>query len=316
MTVEEKTTREETTLPLQKKKSRSKVGHLQKDEIALILTMVIPQLILAAVFYIYVNLSSFALSFQLPNGDWSLFTIQTAWKNILDGGSEIGIAIRNTMLFFLKDNVMLVFQLAVAYFFYKKLKFSFGFQIIFYLPGIISGVAITTMFSNFIRASGPLGQILQGLGVEKVPSLLADSRYATWTIMFYTIWTGWAGNMLLFNGALARVPLEILESARLDGIGSGKEFIHIIFPLIWPTFSTLLILGLTGILGAGGPVLLFTKGQYKTWTIGYWMFDKIKYQGRGAYNEVSATGLIFTLIAAPIILGLRKLIEKIPTVEY
>ncbi len=316
MTVEQTVTQGKEPLPLQKKTPRKKVGRLQKDEIALICIAVIPQLILAAVFYFYVNLSSFALSFQLPNGEWSLFTIKEAWRSIINGGSTIGIGIRNTMLFFVKDQLMLVFQLGVAYFFYKKLKFSFGFQIIFYLPGIISGVAITTMFSNFIRVSGPLGKILTTLGVEKVPSLLADSRYATWTIMFYTIWTGWAGNMLLFNGALARVPIEILESARLDGIGSGREFVQIIFPLIWPTFSTLLILGLTGILGAGGPVLLFTKGSYDTWTIGYWMFDKIKFQGRGAYNEVSATGLIFTLIAAPIILGLRKLIEKIPTVEY
>ncbi len=297
-----------------KKPTRKKVGRLQKDEIAIILVMVIPQLILAAIFYFYVNLSSFALAFKLPNGTWSTFTMKEAWRSITNAGSEIGIGIRNTLLFFLKDNIMLIFQLGVSYFFYKKLKGAYAFQIIFYLPGIISGVVICSMFQNFINPGGPLDKILTSLGViEEMPELLRDSRYANWTVMFYTIWLGWAGNMLLFNGALARVPLEVLESARLDGISSGREFVYIIFPLIWPTFSTLLILGLTGILGAGGPVLLLTKGKYETWTIGYWMF---KYVQDGAYNQVSATGLIFTLIAAPIIMGLRWLIEKIPTVEY
>lgn len=89
-----------------------------------------------------------------------------------------------------------------------------------------------------------------------------------------------------------------------------------VVPLIWPTMSTLLILNLTGIFGAGGPILLFTKGAAKTTTIGYWIFDKIKYHGTAAYNEVSAVGLLFTLVGVPVILFFKWLIEKIPVVDY
>ena len=38
--------------------------------------------------------------------------------------------------------------------------------------------------------------------------------------------------------------------------------------------------------------------------------------GESAYNQVAATGLLFTLIGVPIILLARWLIEKIPVVEY
>ena len=122
--------------------------------------------------------------------------------------------------------------------------------------------------------------------------------------------------MLLLCGALARIPLEILESARLDGINPLKELVFMILPLIWSTLSTLFILQMTKLFTASGPILLFTGGAYQTTTIGFWIFSKVAYQGAGAYNSVAAAGLIFTAVGAPIILFIKWLIEKIPVVEY
>ena len=296
--------------PLNKKKRMS------KWDTAFVIVMLAIPIIHWIVFWLIVNVNSILMAFQLPTGEWSMFSMQDALKNIMDGGSDIVIGMKNTLIYFIKDMVMIPFQLLIAYFMYKKIKFYRGFQIIFYLPGIISGVAIANMFSNFISPAGPVGVILSSMGVDPVPEFLANSDYATWTILFYTVWLGWAGNMLLFGGALARIPVDVLESARLDGINSFQEFIYIIIPLVWSTMSTIIILSLTGIFGAGGPILLFTKGNFKTMTIGYWIFDKIAYQGVGAYNEVAATGLIFTAVGVPVIMTLKWLIEKIPTVEY
>ncbi len=293
-----------------------KYDKLQKDEIAFILFALTYQIIGAIVFYFYTNISSILLAFQLPTGEWSLETFKYSIQNLMDSGGDLGIAVKNTTIFFVKDILIIAWQFLISYFFYKKIRGARAFQMIFYIPGIISGVAMANMFSGFITPSGPLGTILTKLGVEKVPEFLADSRYANATMLFYTVWLGWAGNMLLFCGTLARIPVELLESARLDGISGGKELTRIILPLVWPTISTIVLLTMTGFFGAGGPVLLFTKGEYKTWTIGYWLFDKIKYTGTAAYNEVSATGLLFTIVGVPIIMTLRWLMEKIPAVEY
>ena len=91
----------------------------------------------------------------------------------------------------------------------------------------------------------------------------------------------------------------------------------IIFPLIWPTVSTQIVFAFTGLFTASGPILLFgTDGQYETMTISYWIFKGV-YSGReSAYNFVSATGLVFTIVGVPVILFVRWLMEKIPTVEY
>ena len=122
--------------------------------------------------------------------------------------------------------------------------------------------------------------------------------------------------MLILGGAMVRVPVEILESARIDGSGTFREIFQMVIPLLWPTISTLLILQMTGIFGASGPILLFTGGEYGTSTLAWWIFEKVKYSGSAAYNEVAAAGLVFTVIGVPVILAVRKLIEKLSDVEY
>ena len=289
-----------------------------KGAILFVVSILIVPVVHWLVFWLGVNINSILLAFKLPSGETSLLMLETVIKDILDSSNDggLGLALRNTLLYFTKDLFMLPFQLCVAYFLYKKITAYKTFQIIFYLPGIVSGVAFANVFSNFIAPSGPLAVLLTDVGMTEIPEFLANSNYATGTIMFYTIWMGWGGNMLLLCGALARVPIEILESARLDGINPLKELIYMILPLIWSTLSTLLILQMTRLFTASGPILLFTGGAYQTTTIGFWIFSKVAYQGAGAYNSVAATGFIFTVVGAPIILFIKWLIEKIPVVEY
>lgn len=122
--------------------------------------------------------------------------------------------------------------------------------------------------------------------------------------------------MLLFGGALAKIPVELIESARLDGIGTFREFIYLIVPLVWGTVSTIIILIMTQMFSLQGAVLLLGKGgASQTQTIGYWIFYKVQL-GASYYNEVSAAGFIFTLVGVPIIMFIKWLIERIPVVDY
>ena len=291
-----------------------------KGAVWFVIALLIVPIVHWLIFWLGVNINSILMAFQLPTGEWSFETLRNVVKEILYNDSNAMINLKtsvgNTLIYFTKDILMIPFHLIIAYFFYKKLPGYKAFQVIFYLPSIISGVAFATMFDAFIAKSGPVGILLKGFGVSPVPEFLANSDYATWTILFYTIWIGWGGNMLLLGGALARVPIEILESARLDGIKPWQELIYMILPLIWSTLSTLLILNMTSLFIADGPILLFTKGTFETSTIGYWIFHRVYNDGVGAYNSVAAAGLVFTLIGAPFILFTKWLIERVPVVEY
>lgn len=291
---------------------------LTKLDVLFISVMLVGPLAYFALFWVYVNIKSILMAFQIPTGEWSLLSMQLVFKSLTEGGSDLQIAIRNTLIYFSISILTIPFHVVISYFLYRKVKWYKFFQICFYLPSIISTLVICQMFQDFIQVDGPLGQLLMffGMAEENIPFFLKNSDYAMKTMVVYTLWIGWGGHMLLLGGALARTPVEILESGRIDGVNTWQELLHMVFPLLWPTISTFIILALTGILTASGPILAMTKGAFGTTTISYWIYDKLYFSGTSAYNEVSAMGLVFTCVGVPIILFIKWLIEKIPVAEY
>ena len=106
----------------------------------------------------------------------------------------------------------------------------------------------------------------------------------------------------------------MLESAQLDGVGWVREITSIYMPLIWPTFSMMLIQMLPSIFESSGAVLFFTQGDYGTQTLSYWMFEQVK--ARSNLNYSAAVGLFFSIITLPSLFFSRWLLEKVPDVEY
>lgn len=268
------------------------------------------------VFWFYTNLSMILMAFQTPKGLWTFDNFVSFWSSLTAPNSDILISIRNTFLYFgLNVIIILPIGTLIAYFIYKKIHAYKFFRVAIFLPAIIPSIVMITMFGELIKPWGPLKQI--GFPMPS-PGLLANPKTATPTVMFYCVWTGFSTIMLLMCGSMARIPVEVLEAAKLDGCGPFREFRSLVIPLIAPTLSTQIIFSLTGLFNASGPILLMTGGANDTSTLNYWIFMQT-YKGTaasGAYNLVSATGLIFTCLAMPLILLVRYLSEKVQTVEY
>ena len=302
--------------------TKKKNAFKRETTVTLIVLMVLPVLNWL-VFWLYVNISSLALAFQHPRtGDFDLVNFRLLYNSITMVGGEIGIALRNTGLFFAVHLLItLPLSLFIAFFLYKRV-YGYGlYRIVFYLPAVIPSLVMVTAFKNFIDPDGPLGAIMKWLGNQLPPEgLLARTSSAVWVIVVYTIWTGFTTDVLLFTGGMARIPTEIIEAAKLDGCGPAREVVSIVLPLIWPTISTQIVLLFTNIFSAGGPVLFLTNGKYETSTIAFWIFTQVygngQLGGTGSYNLVSCAGMSFTLISVPLILGIRKLMSKVDTVEY
>ena len=239
------------------------------------------------------------------------------WNEVRSPGSDLLIAIRNTFIYFGAGLVLFVWSIFLSYFFYKKIAAYKVFRFILYMPAIISPVVFVSLFQNITNPNGAIETIIQMFNPDfKMPSLLFRSETATWTMVVYVIWMGWTKNMLYLGGSLARIPVEVLESARLDGVGPWTELTKILVPLLLPTLSTLLLLDVVGILSSSGPILLFTKGAYETTTISYWMFTLVYATGENAYAKASAAGICLTIIMFPVVYTMRWLIGKIDSVEY
>lgn len=273
------------------------------------------------IFWLFINLQSILLAFQDPlTGDFTWENFKIFWGDLTNPTSTnvLGLAVKNTLLYFGSSIfIVLPISLFIAYFLYKKIPGYKVFRIIFFLPAIISGTALVTAFSVAVNPGGLFAEILEKIGFDiSVHGLLGTKETATNTILFYTIMTSFTTNVLLFQGAMTRVPGEVLESAKLEGCSPFREVIEIIFPLIWPTFATQLIFTMTGLFTASGPILLFDpENNLETMTISYWIFSK-SLMGSDYYNIVSCTGLCFTIAGFPIIMLVRWLTDKIKAVEY
>ncbi len=291
--------------------------HFRKN--VFLLTMLVIPVIHFFVFWLYVNVDSFIIAFQNTKGDsvglanfkW-FFTNLTSDRPAVD----MGLAIRNSVLAW-GFNLLVETPIAliISYFFYKKICGYKIYRVILYLPSILSAVVMTTVFKSFIRSDGPLDMIVRAFGGNPIPKFLHDSRYAMGTILIYNLWSGFGINLILFTGAMERIPKDVIEYALLDGVKPFKEVTRIIIPLIWPILSTTMLLGVVGIFNAGGPVLLFTRGEYDTMTVPFSMFQQIYFYGQ--VNRAAAIGCVFTLIGVPIVLASRWILSKIQgTEEY
>ena len=302
-------------LMTKKKRSMGQAKKL-KDTIFVYLLIALP-LIEFFTIYVYTNIDSFFLAFK-RNGEFAGWVnFEMLWNEVRAPGSELLIAIRNTFIYFGADLVLFVWSIFLSYFFYKKIAAYKAFRFILYMPAIISPVVFVSLFQNITNPNGAIETIIKMFNSDfKMPSLLFRSETATWTMVVYVIWMGWTKNMLYLGGSLARIPVEVLESARLDGVGPWTELTKILVPLLLPTLSTLLLLDVVGILSSSGPILLFTKGAYETTTISYWMFTMVYATGENAYAKASAAGMCLTVIMFPVVYTMRWLIGKIDSVDY
>ena len=305
--------------------SEEKNSHINKnrgEKIFLFCMLVLP-IVQWLIFWLYVNMQSIVLAFQDPHGNFTFMNFSSFWDELTaTTGKTIGVALRNTMIYFVVGIfIQLPGSLVIAYFLYKKILGYRVFRVIFYLPSIISGVVMVAAYRSIVDPNGPLEFLVEALGGHLAPEgLLARDATATLMIVIFVVWSGFGGNMLLFGGAMSRLPIDVLESAKLEGCGNLRELVQIILPLVWPTICTLLIFSFTGLINSSGPILLFTNGENETTTINFWIFLKVYGQAssgsEGAFGLVSCTGLCFTLVTVPIILLVRWALEKIPTVEY
>ncbi|MBO5479796.1 MAG: sugar ABC transporter permease [Clostridia bacterium] len=267
--------------------------------------------------YVYVNIDSFFLAFQRGGKFAGLENFKMLWDEIRADNSTILVAIKNTFIYFGADLILFVWSIFLSYFFYKKILGYKFFRFVLYIPAIISPVVFVVLFKNLTSVNGAIALIIKNFNPDfRMPNLLARSETATWTMVVYVLWMGWTKNMLYLGGSLARIPLEVLESARLDGVGPWVELTKILVPLLLPTLSTLLLLDVVGILSSSGPILLFTKGDYNTTTISYWMFTLVYNTGDDQYVKASAAGVCLTLIMFPVVYTMRWLIGKIDSIEY
>lgn len=277
------------------------------------------------VFWIVPNFNSIMMAFRNPGSDgFTLINFERFWMLLTEENSSVAPSIKNTVILFISTNfVNLPIVMFLSFVLFKKIPGYKVFRVIFYLPSILGSSVTAALYRYVVSNKGPVEHILNWLGVEysKQLGLLGNPETAFLMIIIYCLWTGVGVNMIMLNGAMARIPEDIFESARIDGVGFWREFFQIVCPLIWPTVTTLLVFGMSGIFTSYGATMLLAPNTPEASTIGWYITRFTMSAGSGLTGEIlnypAAVGLIFTAISFPLIMFTKWLCDKITnTVEY
>ena len=172
------------------------------------------------------------------------------------------------------------------------------FRGVFYLPAVSSVVSITVVWLWIYNPDfGILNYVLKSMNIiDGNIQWLGNSQTAIYAIIVVLITTSIGQPIILYIAALGNVPVELLESAKIDGASNWVMFKNIIWPLIIPTtlyivvtttINSFQIFALIQLMTAGGP-------NYSTSTVMYLVYEAgIKIQD---YGRASAMGVVLAAI--------------------
>lgn len=287
-----------------------------------------------AVFWLYVNIQTIALSFQRYNtadGTYEFIWFDNyarLFKNHLKDPTMLH-AFGNTFHSIGINAVILPIAVVVAYAFFKKVRFERFFRVAFYLPSMVSVVVLTLCFKYMFNNSesvfvGPAAALMNKLGVNFKGWNVMESAGTVWRLVYvYAVWAGLGTNVIMLSGALNRIPRSIVESGKLDGVGFWRELVSVDLPLIMPTVATFILTGVMSVFSfymqpmllSGVPGTFMSGAMY---TIPWYIFDMTG-GATTPLNIINATttGLMFSLLMFPIIVLTKTLTDKLtPDVSF
>lgn len=227
----------------------------------------------------YFSLTSYDLASSprligLANFDRMLNRDPLVWKSLVVT-SEYSIA-----------SVLLhvVFGVALALLLNQKIAGMSFYRTIYYLPSVVSGVAVSYMWIWVLNPEAGIANQLLGIVGIRGPNWLFSIEWVLPTFVMMSLWSV-GGAMVLYLAGLQGVPTALYEAAAIDGAGGWSKLWHITLPMISPVIFFNLIIGIIHsfqvftnafVMTQGGPanatlfyVLLLYRNAFENLRMGY-----------------------------------------------
>jgi raffinose/stachyose/melibiose transport system permease protein len=223
-----------------------------------------PSLLLLAVFLLYPLISSLRLSFVDWNGlgNNARFTGLTNWVALAHDMVFWRALANNAILALTSVVIELPVALALAVLIEKAGRGSRMLKILYFLPLLMSSVAIGVLFKNVYDPNfGPLNVGLRALGLDALAQdWLGDAHYSLGATIAVVCWQNVPFYMILFLAGLSSMSAELPEAARLDGASEWTIFWRIKLPHLQGTVRTAVLLSVLGSLRYFDLIYVMTGG--------------------------------------------------------
>ena len=140
----------------------------------------------------------------------------------------------------------------------RKVKGTPVFRMLFYLPTVLSGVAVYQLWIQLLAPqSGLVNSVLRLFGIEG-PSWLADPAWTKPSLVMMRVWA-LGTSMLLYLSSMNSVSKDLYEAADIDGATFLQKFRKITLPQISPIIFFDIITNMTGAFQVFQEALVMSK---------------------------------------------------------
>lgn len=267
-----------------------------------------PVIILMIVYIVYPIIDSFITSGYQWNGiaverkfvglnNWKkLIMDETFWK-----------AFRNNVIIMLLSIVIQIpIGLALATFLDFGGKKLTVFKILWFIPMLMSSVAIGFLFTYaFATNGGMISTISKMFGGGNV-DLLGNPHRALFTVIAVICWQFTPFYMVYFMAGYTNIPYDVFEAARIDGATRSQYFWKVALPLLVPSMKSAAILSMVGSLKYFDLIYVMTGGGPGTSTelMATYMYKESFKNFNMGYGSTIASGM-FILITMVSLITMR-----------
>jgi raffinose/stachyose/melibiose transport system permease protein len=275
----------------------------------------LPALIFLAIYVAYPIIDSFITSTMQWNGLGRnrTFTGLSNWVDLVKDSNFWKAFSNNLIIMFLSLVFQVPFAMALATFLDVAEKKASVFKVVWFLPYLLSSVAIGVLFKYSLDAgSGIFASISKMFGGGGV-DLLGDPKAALYTVIGVVCWQYIPFYMVLYLAAYGTIPMELYEAASIDGATRSQYFWRISLPLLRPTVVSGMTLSIIGSLKYFDLVYVMTEGGpgVSTQLMATYMYKTSFVRFNLGYGATVASGMfiLITLTALIVVSTLNRKTE-------
>ena len=220
------------------------------------------------------------------------------YKNVMNN-EAFKTAVHNTLAFsVVAVPLAVVLSLLLAIVLEAKLPFRSQFRTFFLSPMMVPVASIVLIWTVLFHDNGAINEVLKLFGIEHIDWMNSDYFIVVIVVLF--LWKNLGYNMILFMAALASIPKDILEVARLESASPLKTFFMIKIRYLSSTLLFVMIMSLISSFKVFREIYqLTTDYPYSTaYMVQHFMNNKFKSLD---YQMLSAAAILMALVMIVII---------------
>jgi len=198
----------------------------------------------------------------------------------------------------------LVLGLALSLLLNLKVRGMNFFRTVFYIPAVISGVAVSLMWIWLLQPdTGVINTLLALVGI-KGPAWFWDPHWALPSVALMSVWSV-GGSAVIYLAGLQNIPPHLYEAAEIDGADRWHRFWSITLPLLTPTLLFQLIVEMIESFKVFTQAFVITKGGplKATYFYLYYFYEEAFQNFNMGYASALALVLMIIIMIATVILN-------------